>query len=220
MTARERSKHFEMDPAQENGDCFLCKPENDLIYHSDTGAFALCGLGPLVDGYSVVATRKHARSTADLTSVEEKEFQEFAVSIRARLASKFNSCLMTEHGRLPVCVDYTGTSEPHCYHAHFLLFPGVRDLEDNARSFFRKTDVLDSLSAALESAKPLQEYYLYSPTPSRFLIMTRPGRMIRQFSRYLVAESLGRPELADWRRHPMRNEAVSMVQILRELFIR
>src|SRR6266478_6964405 len=208
-----------MDATQQNSDCFLCTPENDLIYHSDTAAFALCGLGPIVEGYSVVATRNHARSSADLTSVEGKEFQNFAVGVRSKLTSKFDSCLMTEHGRLPVCVDSSGTSEPHCYHAHFLFFPGAGDLGENARSYFRKTDVFDYLSTALESTRSLEEYYLYSPTPSRFLIMTRPGRLIRQFSRYLVAESLGQPELADWRRHPMRSEAVSMAQILRELFV-
>ncbi len=209
-----------MDPAQENGECFLCKPQNDLIYHSDTAAFALCGLGPIVEGYSVVATRKHARSSADLTSLEEKEFRDFAIGVRSRLMSKFSSCLMTEHGRLPVCVDHSGTSEPHCYHAHFLLFPGAGDLEKSARSYFKKTDAFDSLSAALESTKSLEEYYLFSSTPSSFLIMTRPGRIIRQFSRYLVAESQSRPELADWRRHPLRNEAVLMAQTLRELFVR
>lgn len=207
-----------MDTAQENGDCFLCKPENDLIYHSDTAAFSLCGLGPIVEGYSVVATRKHARSTADLASAEQKEFQDFAVGVRSRLMSKFNSCLMTEHGRLPMCVDYSGTSEPHCYHAHFLLFPGANDVEERARSFFRKTDDFISLRAAMEWTKSLEEYYLLSPTPSRFLIMTRPGRIMRQFSRYLVAESIGKPQLADWRRHTMQTEAMSMAQNLRELF--
>jgi len=199
-------------------DCFLCKPDDNLIYHSHVAGFALCGLGPIVEGYSVIATNKHVRSTGELTIAEEEQFQDFALGVRSQLMSKFGSCLMTEHGRLPLCVDYSGTSEPHCYHAHFLLFPGAIDIEQRARSFFRRTDDFVSLRSATEWTKSLQEYYLLSPTPTRFLIMTRPGRIMRQFSRYLVAESFGQPQLADWRRHTMRGEAISMAQNLRELF--
>lgn len=199
-------------------ECFLCQPESDLVYHGVAEGFALCGLGPVVDGYSVVATREHIRSTADLTDEPGQKFQNFAVDVRSRLIEKFGSCLMTEHGRLPLCADYSGTSEPHCYHAHFLLFPSVIDLEQRARSFFRKTDEFVSLGDALKFAGLAQEYYLFSTTPARFLIMTRPGRIIRQFSRFLVADSLGQPELADWRRHSNRSQASAMAQILRNQF--
>ena len=45
--------------------CFLCSPDPALVYASDGSGVALCGLGPLVAGYSLVATRKHVRSAAD-----------------------------------------------------------------------------------------------------------------------------------------------------------
>jgi diadenosine tetraphosphate (Ap4A) HIT family hydrolase len=201
-----------------NDGCFLCAPEHELIYLTDQVGLALCGLGPLLEGYSVVATTEHVRSAADNEEKKSAQFVNFATLVRSTLISRFGSCLMTEHGRLPLCINHSGTSEPHCYHAHFLLFPGAKSIEERARSFFRSTQVFDSLKTALESTQNSEEYYLLSPTPTRFLIMTRPGRMMRQFSRFLVAESLGQPELANWRRHANRNDAVSTARNLKALF--
>jgi hypothetical protein len=210
-----------MGALQSTGTCFLCDPDPELIYSSEAASgLALCGLGPLLEGYSVVATRKHARSSSDAAVKDEPQFLDFAKTVRSRLSDRFGSCLLTEHGRVPLCIDYTGASEPHCYHAHFLLFPAARDVEAHARSFFAKTEIFTSLEAALGHARESGEYYLFSSEPTRFLIMTRPGRIIRQFSRYLVAESLGRSELANWRRYPARSDAISTACNLRELFAR
>src|SRR5712692_1420988 len=116
--------------------CFLCNPETGLVYWNDRTNIALCGLGPIVKGYSVVAPRSHVRSAADAAAGEAVEFLAFASEVRAKLSELYGPCLLTEHGRLPVCVDVSGTTDPHCYHAHFLMFPGVSTLEDKARSYF------------------------------------------------------------------------------------
>jgi hypothetical protein len=77
-----------------------------------------------------------------------------------------------------------------------------------------------SLDEALALGRGYDEYFLLSPNPRRFAIMTRPGRIIRQFARLLVAESLGRSELANWRAYSLREEAVSTAMDLRGLFTR
>lgn len=198
--------------------CFLCNPDADLVYQSDCTSLALCGLGPIVKGYSVVATRRHIGSAADAAAGEATEFPTFASDIRSKLAGLYGQCLVTEHGRLPVCVDVSGTTDPHCYHAHFLMFPGAPAVEATARSYFRKAEYASSLEEALEIARSHKEYFLVSPDPQRFVIMTRPGRLIRQFARLLVAESLGYPELANWRHHSLREDAALTAAELRGLF--
>jgi hypothetical protein len=107
-------------------------------------------------------------------------------------------------------------SDPHCFHAHFLLFPGAPDLETTARSYFARAAYASSFEEALKMARVHPEYFLFSPDPSRFVILTRPGRLIRQFARLLVAEALGNPERANWRRFPLREEAVSTAAELRQ----
>jgi hypothetical protein len=198
--------------------CFLCDPDADLVYVSNDAGAALCGLGPVVTGYSVVSTKAHIRSAADAAAGEAPGFAAFASAVRARLSSQFGSCLLTEHGRVPACFDVSRTADPHCYHAHFLLFPAAPPLEPKARTYFARAQQASSLDVALELAASHAEYFLFSQDPSSFLVLTRPGRLIRQFARMLVAESLGRPELANWRRHSMRREAVDTAARLRPLF--
>jgi hypothetical protein len=142
-------------------------------------------------------------------------FVVFANEIRSLLTEAHGSCLITEHGRLPVCLDITRATEPHCFHAHLLMFPGVPAIEDSARPYFAKIELARNLIEALHLARRHREYYLLSPDPGRFLVMTRPGRIIRQFSRFLVAQTLGRPELANWRRFSDRERALSSAIVLR-----
>jgi hypothetical protein len=189
--------------------CFLCKPDPALVYYRDRTTIALCGLGPLVKGYSVVAARSHIRSAADAAIGDYPGLLDGVVTVRRHLCHRFGSCLVTEHGRVPVCVDVSGTTDPHCYHAHFLLFPQAPAVEAAAISPFAKVQEASDLREALRIAATCQEYFLFSPTDTRFLIMTRPGKLVRQFSRMIVASALGRENLANWRKFPNRKTAVA-----------
>ncbi len=207
-------------PTSESTECFLCRPQATLIYDRGGFGFALCGLGPLVDGYSVIGATNHVRSAADLEGDEAGEFLKFVQKVRESLIQRYGSCLMTEHGRLPVCVDVSGSTDPHCYHAHFLLFPGVPSLEAKAREYFAGAETATTLEEALAAARSHEEYFLFSPSPQRFVVMTRPGKLMRQFARYLVADALGRPELANWRKFPALETALGEAQVLRSIFRR
>ncbi len=197
-----------------NNGCFLCSPDPDLVYESDQDGVALCGLGPLVRGYSLVATRRHIRSAADALG-EVPEFLSFASKIRSALALRFGSCLMTEHGRVPACVDVSGTTDPHCFHAHFLLFPGAPPTEERAREHFKTAEEAGTLAQAMQLASAHEEYFLFSLTPERFVILTRPGKLARQFARFLVADALGDGSLANWRGSPRPDQAKSDAAELR-----
>ena len=200
--------------------CFLCAPDPKLVYSQDLNAFALCGLGPIIPGYSVVAPRKHIPSGADVGGAELDKFLEFTLGVRRKLSRLYGSCLMTEHGRLPVCVDVSGTTDPHCFHAHFLLFPGAPTVEQQAVEAFAKVDKFESLTEALRAASSYDEYFLLSPSEDNFMVMARPGKLMRQFARYLVADALGQPELANWRRYPLEETAKSVAGHLRSKFQR
>ena len=194
--------------------CFLCDPPEDLLYKTSPTAFALCGLGPLTSSYSLVATRRHIPSCADAVP-RAPAFATFLIRVRRMLTELHGSCLVTEHGRLPVCVD-TMTSDRHCYHAHFLLFPGAPTVIDTAARYFASVVIADSLNTALRIARTRKEYFLLSPTPQQFFVMSQHKTLPRQFARLLVATATGFPEGADWRRHPDRPRAVAMAKQLRD----
>jgi hypothetical protein len=131
------------------------------------------------------------------------EFVDFATRVRNLLSDRFGSCLLTEHGRMPVCHGVVGAAERHCFHAHFLLFPSAPSILGLAVPYFASvTQHTDLRSALLEAARTNQEYFLVSPTPDQVFVMQRPIRMMRQFSRCLVAAAVGRPSHADWQAKP------------------
>ena len=203
-----------VDAASRGADCFLCAPDASLVYAGDSSVFVLCGLGPIVEGYSVVGTRVHVRSCADAV-VSTPELVPFTEWVRKKLTERYESCLLTEHGRLPVCVPTA--ADRHCLHAHFLLFPGAPDIVEEARRYFAEVAVAPTLEQALAIAHAHEEYFLLSPLANGFFVMTRPGRLIRQFARLLVAEAVGHPERANWARHPDKERVEATATELRRI---
>jgi len=199
------------------GDCFLCRPRQELVYATSDAASALCGLGPLVSGYSLIATAAHVRSAADARAVVPG-FTGFVDRVRDVLTARFGTCVVSEHGRVPVCKDISGTSDPHCYHAHFLVFPGCPPIEERARKFFAKSERSSSLDDALIIAAQHDEYFLISDAVGSFQVLTRPGKLIRQFARMLVADALQIPHKTNWRKHPNEQQALRDAETIRALF--
>lgn len=195
--------------------CFLCDPDSELIYLRDDQGFALVGLGPLVPGYTVVATHEHIHSVADSLN-DAPSFLSLVERTRALLARRFNRCLLTEHGRMPVCAD-TMPSERHCYHAHCLLYPGVGSVIAHANNLFHVKRRFDDLRDALGYAVNLEEYYLLSPNSRTAYVLSekRVPEIPRQLTRRLVAAELNEIEKADWKSRPQRETAERYAQDMR-----
>ena len=205
-----------LSQAQQATNCFLCSPDEALVYSRTAVGTALCGLGPIVKNYSVVGTSLHVRSAADALMSGTDAFLSFAEEIRAFLITQHGSCLLTEHGRVPVCATVLGEHESHCFHAHFLLFPSGPDVMGQVAKRCELFSTANSLTNALSSVGDLPEYFLISPSPQNHRVFRSMGRLPRQFARHLVATELGFPELADWRSHAGCSNAKQAAVALRE----
>ena len=117
---------------------------------------------------------------------------------------------------MPACLGFNGASDPHCFHAHFLLFPGAPSITADARKHFATEDQFMDLLSALKGAREKDEYILISDRPEEVSVFTRPGKLIPQFARLLVAEAIGHSELANWRKSPRREQAKQDARELRE----
>lgn len=197
--------------------CFLCAPPAHLTYWQNHQGSAISGLGPIVPGYSVVGAVPHVRSAADAAAGGAPEFLTFAEQVRLRLVRQYGSCLMTEHGRMPVCVE-TVAAERHCYHAHFLLFPGAPGVLDAAAAYFEQSRCASTLLEALRAAHSFGEYFLLSPDPATFVVFGNQKTLPRQFARVLVAASVGKIDEASWQRFPKEEEAAATAAHLRNMF--
>jgi diadenosine tetraphosphate (Ap4A) HIT family hydrolase len=195
--------------------CFLCALPGDLVIFEDEDFVCLAGLGPLVEGYCLVATRPHVKSMADLPARLISKRDALVSRVRRRLTEEYQRCLVTEHGRMVVCDD--GTFDAHCYHGHFLLFPGTHDISPAASTYFGKRQSFSDLAAAMAHAATCDEYTLISPDPNHFNIFSVPLNLPRQFSRILVAANLGKLADAHWGDHPQRDRALAIASNLRRL---
>lgn len=200
--------------------CFLCQPDRYLTVDLPGGMapdFVLvAGLGPLVLGYFVLASRDHVPSMADLDA--EKDYFDQVERIRDHLLSTFDSILLTEHGRVPVCRDEKSRHEAHCYHAHFLGFPNAPDITHHLQSYFASVVHSDSMGNALQSASNFENYALVSPASDNVSVFGNALSFPRQLLRYLVAHELGNDWRTDWKANPMREEAVSNASLLQRIF--
>ncbi len=196
-------------------DCFLCYPNRLLLVHASNDGQVLAGLGPVVDGYCVISSRKHVQSS-DLTLAQRTAYCGYVEEVRKLLSRKFGSCLITEHGKLPVCFA-DETPDQHCFHPHFLAFPSAPNIQLEAHNFFDSSQVFNELSAAVEFGMSKPQYLLVSPSSSICEVFYDVSVLPRQVARALVAEVLGKPGIADWRKHPNQDGAESIAKNLRAL---
>jgi diadenosine tetraphosphate (Ap4A) HIT family hydrolase len=194
--------------------CFLCELPSDLVI-SETQHFAvLAGLGPIVNGYCLLAAKTHTRSMADVPQDLRSERSQFLLTLRSSLIKLFGSCLVTEHGRMAVCSDDI-EHDSHCFHAHFLLFPGAPDIIHTAATYFLNNRSFGEIDDALAYAATFDEYFLASSSKDEHFVFSGPLNMPRQLARILVAAKLGRLDTADWKVSPRREEAIQIAAELR-----
>lgn len=188
-------------------ECFLCQPDEELVVRQHSQVFSMVGLGPLTDRYLMIAANAHMRSFADMYLADQSIIGEIE-AVRDILEAGASPLLMTEHGRVPACVNDGDEHDAHCFHAHFLLFQAASDIEEMAAEYFMRCEIFDRLGQALEYASTSENYHFLSPHSKRYLVFTGALNVPRQFFRNLVAIAEAQPERADWRCQPNRDQAV------------
>jgi hypothetical protein len=192
--------------------CFLCDPEPALVYAESDRFFAMLGLGPITEGYSLIAARAHVPSMLDLPSGHRKELVDFTALVRERLDTVYGPATVTEHGRVPPCLErHALAHEPHCLHAHRLVFPNSPqlDLTEVAPALVAH-EFGSFLGAAVAFRDPGQYLYLENPDGTCQLASVH-GPFPRQFFRRVVAATVGALEVSDWQAHP-RHEVISLAR--------
>jgi diadenosine tetraphosphate (Ap4A) HIT family hydrolase len=183
------------------GDCFLCEPDPTLVFARTQNFFAMLGHGPIGEGYSLIASIEHEPSMLDVSLTLAREVEDFTHTVRERLAPHYGPALVTEHGRVAPCVaTATAAYEPHCLHAHRLVFPGWDRLDIRALAPEFRWRKYPSFLVARENGAPSGQYLVCQHADETIDISQVPAGVPRQFFRSVVATAVGRPKLADWRR--------------------
>lgn len=170
-----------------------------MVYARSDDFFAMLGYGPLGEGYSLLATREHIPSMLDVDAELVSQLTGFSATVRHILEPHYGPVSMTEHGRVRVCMTpAVQRHEPHCLHAHRLVFPGI----DEVGAVDGEGGTFPDFAAA-HSAWRGNGPYLYSESADGAIaIVDAPRELPRQFFRGIVAVRRGEPEMADWARRP------------------
>jgi hypothetical protein len=187
--------------------CFLCEPEPEWTWLESTNFRAVLGLGPIGMGYTLIATREHLPSMLDLESCMVAELTSFTANVRERLAALEGPAVVCEHGRVAPCIaPATRRHEPHCFHAHRLVFPGQVSLDLRAAAPRMRVLEYPSFDQVRGSDVGASQYVYAEQPDGSCQVGLVQGPLPRQFLRAIAAAQRGRHELADWRSSPRRHE--------------
>lgn len=182
----------------DKGGCFLCNPDTDLLYLSSTRFHAMLGIGPVVEGYTILSTKNHIRSMFDMPSDNIQEYYDFHRKVLELLSSLYGTVIITEHGRVPICDFYNLNRESHCYHAHQLLFPINIDLLPSLKQNFPKMVKTYCNFTEARQSRTSEGEYIYYEAPNGICYVAQNVKFARQYFRMLVAEKIGHIERVDW----------------------
>ena len=200
-------------------DCFLCRPNAALLGRLGRSGYLLAGLGPLADGYAVVASHAHLRGLKDAGPDLRLAYSNFAAESAQTLAEQFGACFVVEHGNMAVC-GIPEEGREHCFHPHFLLIPASGLSVEPFLDYFGRSTVFETLHAAIEFGIDKGQYVLAGHSEGPFHVFLPDGELPRQFARGLVAEQLDQSELASWRDQPNLAWTLANAELLKEIFTR
>ena len=199
-----------------NSECFLCNPNEDWVFAESPNFFAMAGLGPIVEGYSLIAFKHHVPSMLDVSSDYLGEYEAFSSRVISVISGTFGVPAITEHGRMGVCNEVNDHgADKHCFHAHQLVFPNADELEQRFLRLYPEVSIFENRCDA--ARHPMSGEYLYLESPSGKVFISRAHHPVyRQLFRQLVAHGEGCPGRFDWARFPGEKHVNQYAKRLRE----
>ena len=200
-------------------DCFLCEPEGWRVIHSGRKIQIVAGLGPLVEGYVLLAPMEHIPTTVEMPADVFAEFSAAEDLLRTALKNQYGPGYTAyEHGRLGSCrvAEHAGAVNTFCFHAHRVYIPGRVTLP-SIDTVFEKSQLVRSAEEFRRwSHGPYVYYEVGPPTEGRLLggATTVPS----QFMRRSITAARGRTDW-DWSADLKLPDVIQAVRALRGEFV-
>src|SRR5947209_11607089 len=99
---------------------FCIRPDPDRIVVTTDNFYVMMSLGPLVEGYTLLVSRKHISCCAEIADANLQEFNAWEGIVKEAQNKAYGQSVVYEHGRTGSCLHL---SEAHCYHAHLHMVP-------------------------------------------------------------------------------------------------
>ena len=195
--------------------CRFCyPPEKERIIYSTDNFYVMASLGPIVEGYLLIVSKKHIPACANIPGELMGEFLDLKEKVSSVLIKVYGSCIFYEHGKTGSCL--IGRDHRHCFHAHLHCIP----------TKVKMSDVVDADIVGKEFAT-VNEAYEYAQGCERYLYVEDAQKKVyipsvklrTQYLRYKLAVTLGVPERWDWVHLQNWDLIITTVNKLKPLFV-
>lgn len=174
-------------------------------------------LGQFTEGYLLIASKTHYRSSAFLPKNIFEELETLTRETRKILHDKYGPIILFEHGSLNAiqsggcCIDH--------FHFHILPFNG--DISSHLNDFPKKQ--IYYLKEIKNQVDTSLAYLFYENNYSQKFIYN-VGVIPSQYLRKIISQEIGKSGLWDWRIHPeienLKNTYSNLKNLFNELLIK
>lgn len=197
--------------------CFpLSKKNKSLLLGQTKNFYLIPSIGPIIEGYLLLCTKKHYSSCENLPPKLYPEFISLKEKVKNIFNTDFGGYTFFEHGKTKGC-GQNGDSA-HCFHTHLHALPtSIEILPILTDKLGKGTKIsgFQEIQNILED-----EPYLYYETNNTLYLWKAPKNLRQQFFRSILAEQLGVPERASWKENPNWEETKGTYQKLSVYFNR
>lgn len=198
-------------------ECRFCNPpEKERILFQTENFYVMVSLGPIVEGYLLIVTKKHIGACLHIPSAYWSEFLDLKKKVGDILRSVYGSCIFYEHGKVGTSLTM-GKDHKHCLHAHLHCIPTRVNMNEIVSADLSGID-FNNLNQAYEFATKnnIDRYLLIEDNVTKLYMPKRDLR--KQFLRYKLADAIGKTEDWDWVNHQNWDLINSSIIRLKPLF--
>lgn len=183
---------------QINTCCRFCNPpEKERILYENDNFYIMLSLGPIVEGYTLLVSKKHIGCCADIQDELYNEYIFLYQKIKSILKSTYGNVICYEHGRSGSCLIPIEGSK-HCFHAHMHFIPVDTKLNELVSFDFKNSVLLKDLSQLRKYFLLNASRYLFVEDEESMKIYPNIEKIRRQYLRFKTAKAINKEELYDW----------------------
>lgn len=190
------------------------KPIWNTILFQSANFVATPTIGSLVEGWLLVATKKHCICMGALEEELVQELQEFKHLVINALSDCYGDIAAFEHGPSQE-QQAAGCGVDH---AHLHLVPTMCALRSSLASFYENTLDWNRVSQVQgpSTCFAAGKSYLYCEQKGDDAYVLTDTSIKSQSFRRVLAEHIGLPDHYNWREHPYLHNAAQTVQTIQE----
>lgn len=164
-------------------DRILCETENFVVTPT---------LGQITPGYLLIIPKGHYSCVGDIPDEMYRELAQLKERVTKELTDKYQKPIFFEHG---VCGQTVR-------HAHLHCVPADVDLTDSINTDYKSREI-GSLKDLKEIFRKDGSYLFFEDKSSHKFVWHTKDRTVKpQYLRIVLANKLGVPERADWKKYP------------------